>query len=124
MNCMNFQVMFPPSYGNYKAKITEEYCPFYWDGITCWNATPPFKSIYSPCASWPISEPPPEGEVVERKCLSGYWENMTTRSLEMLYNNCNPYINEEPAIVYSNIVRMTILNALILISKTFSTRLF
>jgi len=76
-------------------EIPEGYCPFYWDGIACWNATAQNTVVHSPCVSWAISKPPPEGEVVERKCLSGFWENMTSRSLEMLYNNCNPHIDDE-----------------------------
>uniref|UniRef100_A0AC34RET1 Uncharacterized protein n=1 Tax=Panagrolaimus sp. JU765 TaxID=591449 RepID=A0AC34RET1_9BILA len=75
--------------------IPSDYCPFYWDDIACWNATPPYSSIQSPCVSWPISKYPPKDAMVERRCLGGYWENMTERSLEMLYKSCNPHTVDE-----------------------------
>lgn len=43
-----------------------------------------------------MSKNPPKNAMVERKCLEGYWENMTERSLEMLYKSCNPHTTNYP----------------------------
>ena len=35
-----------------------------------------------------MDDPPPKDAFVERRCLNGTWENIPTRSLEMLYSDC------------------------------------
>uniref|UniRef100_A0A7E4WE76 G_PROTEIN_RECEP_F2_4 domain-containing protein n=1 Tax=Panagrellus redivivus TaxID=6233 RepID=A0A7E4WE76_PANRE len=76
--------------------VPESYCPFFWDDVACWNATPPYSTVQSPCVSWAMSHLPPPNTFVERKCLNGTWENLPSRTLEMLYNNCSDdsYVSE------------------------------
>uniref|UniRef100_A0AC35FYK7 Secretin receptor n=1 Tax=Panagrolaimus sp. PS1159 TaxID=55785 RepID=A0AC35FYK7_9BILA len=69
--------------------IPNGYCKFLWDGITCYNYSAPYTIVKSKCVSWAMAEFPPSDAFVERRCLNGSWENISSRTLEMLYKNCN-----------------------------------
>ena len=68
--------------------FSDNYCKFWWDDVMCWNSTAPYTTVKSQCISWLLHDIPPKDAFVERKCLNGTWENISTRTLEMLYKDC------------------------------------
>uniref|UniRef100_A0A0N5A9A9 G_PROTEIN_RECEP_F2_4 domain-containing protein n=1 Tax=Syphacia muris TaxID=451379 RepID=A0A0N5A9A9_9BILA len=67
--------------------IADGYCPFYYDKVSCWNATPPNTKVRIKCVTWQFDRPNPAG-YVELKCENGHWQNITGDDLVNMYKPC------------------------------------